>query len=321
MPGSATWERGREATKPNQIPVKGWKDTLLRVKDGISEDRLSMISAAMAYYALFAFIPALSSVVLIYAWVSDPAQISEHLNKVSHILPSEIQQMLKEQLGTLASAPTTKLGFGALFSLVLTLYSASKGSLATMDGLNIIYDEKEERGFIQQNLMAIGMTFIAAIIGLLAIAAIVIVPAVANFIGWPAGLEIAVSAASWIILLALFSLFLAIIYRFGPHREKPQWKWVSVGAIVASVGFVLSSALFSWYASEFGNFNKTYGSMGAVIVLMMWFYISSFVILLGGEINAELEHQTAQDTTSGHPRPLGTRGATMADSVGEAKSN
>lgn len=315
-----TMERGREATTPKDMPAKGWKDTLLRVKDEVSEDRLSMISAAMAYYALFAFIPALSSVVLIYAWVSDPAQISEHLSQVSHILPAEIQQMLTEQLGTLSSAPSTKLGFSALFSLLLTLYSASKGSLATMDALNIIYDEKEERGFIKQNLMAVGMTFVAALIGIMAIAAIVIIPAVAKFIGWPEGLQFAVSAASWVVLLALFSFFLAVIYRFGPNRQKPQWKWVSVGAVVASVGFVVASALFSWYASEFGNFNKTYGSMGAVIVLMMWFYISSFVILLGGEINAELEHQTMKDTTTGAPKPLGNRGATMADTVGEAKS-
>ena len=312
--------RGREATSPKDIPLTGWKDTLYRVKDQIGKDRLSMIAAAMSYYALFAFIPALSSIVLIYAWVSDPTEIYNHINKFSNILPQEIQAMLKEQLGALSSKASSTLGFGALFSLLLTLWSASKGSLAFIDGLNIIYNEKEERGFIKQNLMALGTTLLATLLGIIAIGVIIGVPATASFLGWPDSLEFAVTAASWLALLALFSVFLAFAYRFGPHRQKAKWKWVSWGAVIAAVLWAISSAGFSWYASEFGDFNKTYGSMGAIIVLMMWFYISSFVILLGGEINAELEHQTMKDTTTGHPLPLGSRGATMADTVGEAKS-
>lgn len=317
---TATINRGRQAETPKEIPVVGWKDTLWRVKDEIGKDRISLISAAMAYYALFAFVPAISSIVLIYAWVSDPAEISNHINKVSGFLPSEMQEMLKSQLGALASKASSTLGFGAISTLLLALWSASKGSKAVMEALNIIYKEKKERGFIKENLLALGMTFLAAMLGIIAISVIVGVPAAAKLIGFPDSMEILITASSWLLLLALFSFFLAFAYRFGPNREKAQWKWVSPGAIIAAVLWAIASALFSWYATEFGNFNKTYGSLGAIIVLMTWFYISSFVILIGGEVNAELEHQTKKDTTSGAPKPLGARGATMADTVGAAKT-
>ncbi len=254
---TATMNRGRQADSPHEIPAVGWKDTLWRVKDEIKKDRLSMISAAMAYYALFAFVPAISSVVLIYAWVSDPAEISNHINQVSRFMPSEMQEMLKSQLGALASKASSSLGLGAIFSLLLALWSASKGSKAIMEALNIIYDETKERSFIKENLMALGMTLLAAVLSIVAIGVIVGVPAAAKLIGFPDSMEILITVSSWAILLLLFSFFLAFAYRFGPNREKAKWKWVSSGAIIASVLWAVASALFSWYATEFGNFNKT----------------------------------------------------------------
>lgn len=312
--------RGRDAQSPQQIPAKGWKDTLWRVKNEMEEDNLALISAAMAYYALFAFIPALTAVVLIYAWVSDPSDISNHLNMVSRFLPPEILGMLKEQLSNLAGGATRGIGFGAIFSLLIALWSASKGSKAVMKSLNIIYEETKDRGFIKQNAMALGMTLLATILSIVAIGVIVGVPTIANLIGFPEGWGMVIKITSWVLLLALFSFFLSFVYRFGPNREKAKWKWVSAGAIIASVLWALASAGFSWYATNFGDFNKTYGSFGAIIVLMMWFYISSFVILLGGEVNAELEHQTKRDSTDGEPKPMGNRGAHMADTVGAAKT-
>lgn len=317
---TATMDRGRHAESPKDIPAKGWKDTLFRVKDEISHDRLSMISAAMAYYALFAFVPAISSVVLVYAWISDPAEISGHINQLSRFLPNEMQEMLKSQLGALASKANTSLGFGAVFSVLIALWSASKGSKAIIEALNIIYEEEEKRGFIKLNALALGMTFLAVILSMLAIAVIVGIPAIAQFINLPTGMEILATAASWVLLLGLFSVFLAFAYRYGPDRDNAKWRWVSWGAVIASVLWAIASAGFSWYATEFGNFNKTYGSLGAIIVLMMWFYISSFVILIGGKINAELEHQTKKDTTTGPEKPMGDRGAKMADTVGAAKT-
>lgn len=307
---------GREAKSPTDVPAKGWKDVLMRVKTEVSEDRLSMISAAMAYYALFSFVPTISAVVLMYAWISDPSEIMGHINKISQFIPGDMQSILKDQLGSLAGKASSTLGIGAITSLLLALWSGSKAANSIIEAMNIIYDEKDERGFVKSTLLAIGFTLLGAVLAIAAIGVIVIVPAITNFI--PVANKIAYigTAASWLTLLALFTFFLSFVYRFGPHRKKAKWKWVSTGAVVSAVLFVVVSALFSWYAKEFGNFNKTYGSMGAIIVLMTWFYLSSFVILLGGEINAELEHQTKKDTTTEPEKPLGQRGAKMADTVG-----
>lgn len=308
--------RGREAKSPTEVPAKGWKDILMRVKAEVSNDKISLISAAMAYYALFAFVPSISSVVLIYAWVSDPSEIMGHINSLSRFIPGDMQEILKQQLGTLASKTSTTLGFGAITALLLALWSASKGSKAVIEAMNIIYEEEDNRGFIKTNLLAIGMTLVGALLAVVAIGVIVVVPAITNFIPIANKIEFVGTAASWLTLLALFTFFLSFVYRYGPHRKKAKWKWVSWGAVTASVLFVIVSGLFSWYAKEFGNFNKTYGSLGAIIVLMTWFYLSSFVVLLGAEINAELEHQTKRDSTVGPEKPLGERGAEMADSVG-----
>jgi membrane protein len=316
---TATWHhRGREADTPKEIPASGWKDTLMRVKDQVNHDRVSMVAAAMAYYTLFAFVPALSSVVLIYAWVSDPSEIANHISKASQVLPAELMEILNTQLGALASKAPSKLGFGALFSLLIATWSASKGSKAFIEALNIIYEQEEKRGFIKLNSLALGMTLIGTTLSIIAMGVIVGIPAITSFFHFNETLESAAAVGSWVILLGIFSLFLSFAYRYGPHRDQAKWRWVSWGAVIAAVLWAIASALFSWYAKEFGNFNKTYGSLGAVIVLMTWFYLTSFVILLGAEINAELEHQTKKDTTKGPDRPMGQRGAKMADTLGAA---
>lgn len=306
---TATWNQRGTA--------KGWKDTIVRVKHEIKDDRISLVSAAMAYYALFSLVPALTSVVLIYAWLSDPSDISQHLSRVSQFIPSELQEILRTQLSTLASTASTSLGIGAIFSLLLSLWAASKMSKAVIQAMNIIYDEQDDRGFFKLNGLALSLTLLGAVLSIVAMGVIIGIPAVTSLFNFPTVIESAVSIASWAILLALFSFFLSIIYRFGPNRNKEKWRWVSWGAVIAAVLWAVTSLLFSWYAKEFGNFNKTYGSLGAVIVLMTWFYLSSFVVLLGGEINAELEHQTRKDSTKGKPKPMGKRNATMADTLGD----
>jgi len=288
----------------------------MRVKEEVKHDRISMVSAAMAYYALFAFIPALTSVVLIYAWVSDPSEIAGHIAQAKQILPADIMNTVNEQLQALASKGSSKLGLGAIFSLLLSAWSSSKGTSAVIDALNIIYEEEDKRGFIKRTALAVGLALLGAVLAILAMGVIVLIPAITSFFNFGDTFEILGTAASWVVLLGIFSFYLSVTYKVGPHRQKAKWKWVSAGAIIASVLWAVVSALFSWYAKEFGNFNKTYGSMGAIIVLMTWFYLSSFVILLGAEINAELEHQTKRDSTTGPERPLGTRGAKMADEVG-----
>lgn len=317
---NTTWQddRGREADAPQEIPGKGWKDVLKRVKQGIKDDRLSLISAAMAYYALFAFVPALSSVVLMYAWISDPSQIQAHMSTLSEFMPPEGREIINNQLGTLAGKASPTIGIGAIGALLIALWSASKGSKAIIEAMNIIYEEEETRGFFKLNIFAIGMTLLGAVMGILAIGVIVVVPVVMNFFDFLPMTSILATAGSWFLLLAIFSFYLSFAFRFGPARENAQWKWVSWGAVFSAVSWAVVSALFSWYAKEFGNFNKTYGSLGAIIVLMMWFYISSFVILVGAEINAEMEHQTAKDSTTHPEKPMGDRDARMADTLGES---
>jgi membrane protein len=318
---TATWhqkERGRDAESPKEIPASGWKDTLMRVKDEVKHDRVSMVSAAMAYYALFAFVPALTSVVLIYAWVSDPAEISNHLSKLAQFLPAELMETMNSQLGALASKASSKLGAGAIFSLLVSIWSASKGSKAFIEATNIIYEEEDRRGFFKLNGLALGMTALGAVLSIIAMGVIVGIPAITSLFNLGDTIEVVATICSWLVLLAIFAFFLSFAYRYGPDRDHAKWKWVSWGAVIASVLWAIVSALFSWYAKEFGNFNKTYGSLGAIIVLMTWFYLTSFVVLLGAEINAELEHQTKKDTTKGPEKPMGQRGATMADTVGRA---
>lgn len=322
---SSTWQddqqseiRGRDADAPQHIPAPGWKDVLKRVKQGIKDDRLSLISAGLAYYALFAFVPALSSLVLMYAWISDPNEIQGHISAMSNILPPEAQEILTKELGSLAGNASGAIGFGAIGTLLLALWSASKGSKAIIEAMNIIYEEEESRGFFKLNFFALGMTLLGIVMAILAIGVVVIVPVVMNFFDFLPMTSILATAGSWLLLLGIFSFYLSFAYRFGPNRENAQWKWVSWGAVFSAVAWALVSALFSWYAKEFGNFNKTYGSLGAIIVLMTWFYLSSFVILIGAEINAEMEHQTSRDSTTGPEKPMGEREATMADTLGES---
>lgn len=321
--GIRTWndkeyERGRYAESPKDMPWKGWKDILTRVRKDIKLNRLSLVSAAMAYYALFALVPAITSLILIYAWISDPNEIVQHINKASTFIPSEAQGVLKSQLTNLASKGSGSLGIGAIGTLLFSLWSASKGSSAIMVALNIIYNEYDERSFIKRTSLSIGLTFLGVIFAIIALGVVVGVPAIFAFLNLGDQFEIIITLSSWVVLLALFSFYLSFVYRYGPDRRKAKWKWVSLGAIIAAVLWAIVSALFSWYASEFGNFNKTYGSLGAIIAVMTWFFITSFVILVGGQINAELEHQTKKDSTRGEPKPMGKRDAKMADTLGES---
>lgn len=309
-------DRGRLADTPKEIPAKGWKDTLVRVKKELSEDKVSMLAASMSYYALLACVPALTSMVLLYAWFSNPADISRHIAEISRFLPREAEEILRGQLTALASKAPSTLGLSAIGTLLFSLWSASKGSTSVIEAMNIIYGEKECRGFVKRTAMALGFTLLGTVLSLVAIVVVVAMPAITSLFNFGPLFETLGNVAGWVALLMIFSFYLSCVYRFGPCRQTAKWKWVSRGSIIASILWALTSALFSWYAANFGNFNKTYGSLGAVVVMMTWFWLSSYIILLGGEINSELEHQTKKDTTSGQPKPMGSRGARMADTVG-----
>lgn len=310
--------RGRHAEAPRQIPARGWKDILWRVKGQIKQDHLSIISAGVAFYAFLAIFPGLIALVTLYGLIADPAQIESQLGSLGSILPPEAADMIMGQLHDLVQADEQTLGMSALGAVALALWSASSGVRTLMEALNVAYNEDERRGFFSYYGTALLLTLGAVLGALTAMAVVVAVPAVLKFVGLGTALEGLIAYARWPIIAGGMLIGLAVMYRYGPSRNKPRWAWVSPGAIVATLLWLLASALFSFYVTRFGNYNETYGAIGAVVILMLWFYITAYVCLIGAEVNSEIERQTVKDTTEGRPEPLGRRDAYSADTVGES---
>ncbi|NBJ13475.1 YihY/virulence factor BrkB family protein [Microvirga arsenatis] len=322
MPPRAAHEpgRGREAATPTEIPTLGWKDVLWRTYEEFRDDRLMSVAAGVTYYALLAIFPAIAALVSIYGLFADPATIQNHLSALSGVLPGGAVEIVGEQVKRIASQGGGTLGLSFIIGLAISLWSANAGMKAVFDALNIVYDEDEKRSFIQLNLQSLAFTLAAIAFVLVALAGIVVLPILLNIMGLGSGVEWLLSLARWPILLSVVVAGLAVLYRYGPSRDKAEWKWVTPGGVVAAVLWLVGSMLFSWYVSNFGSYNETYGSLGAVIGFMTWIWISNIIVLLGAELNAEMEHQTAKDTTEGPPHPMGTRGAQMADNIGPAKA-
>ncbi|HEY8382637.1 MAG TPA: YihY/virulence factor BrkB family protein [Microvirga sp.] len=312
--------RGREATTPTEIPATGWKDVLWRVYEEFGKDRVMSLAAGVTYYALLALFPAIAALVSIYGLFADPVTIQDHLQALSGILPGGALDIIREQVTRIASQGEGTLGVSFAIGLAVSLWSANAGMKAIFDALNIVYGEEEKRSFIKLNLVSLSFTLGALLFIIVAIGGIVVLPIVLNMIGLGSGTEWLLSLARWPVLLIGVVSGLAVLYRYGPSRDTAEWKWVTPGGIVAAVLWVVVSMLFSWYVANFGSYNETYGSLGAVIGFMTWIWISSIVVLMGAEINAEVEHQTAHDTTEGPHAPMGARGAQMADTIGAAKA-
>jgi len=319
-PDKASLERGhgRSATTPSEIPRRGWKDILLRVYRGISDDRILANAGAVTFFALLALFPGIGALVSIYGLFSDAGSIGKQLDSLSAILPGGAIEVIGGQLKTLTAQGPAKLGFGFAFGLLVSLWSANGGIKALFDALNTVYEEDEKRSFIRLNATSLAFTLAVIVFLVVAIAGVVALPALLAYL--PDFMGTVLNLARWPVLALVVALGLACIYRWGPSRDTPQWRWITWGSAVAAVGWLIASAVFSYYAANFGTFNKTYGSLGAVIGFMLWIWISGIVILLGAKLNAETEHQTARDSTEGHPKPLGKRGAKMADTVGAAQA-
>ena len=309
--------RGRHAQTPAQIPPAGWRDVALRVFHGISENRITTISGGVTFFVLLALFPGLAGLISLYGLFADSTTIAQHLNSLDGILPEGGMQILRDQLQQLTSQPPQKLGFATLASLAISLWSANGGIKAMFEGLNAVYEENEKRSFMKLNAISLALTLAAVVFVIASLLTITVVPKLLSFLDFPGISEIA-NYARWPVLLVVASLMIAVVYRFGPSREQPQWRWISPGSIFAAVTWIAASLLFSWYTAHFGSYNKTYGSLGAAVGFMTWIWISTIVILIGAKINAELEHQTGADTTAGTPAPRGERGARMADTVGRS---
>jgi membrane protein len=310
--------RGRSAEKPSDIPARGWKDLLWRVYDGISDDRILANGAAVTFYALLALFPALAALVSIYGLFADPASLQQHLDAVSGILPGGAVDVIRDQLGRLSAQPGRTLGIGLLIGLAVSLWSANGGIKGLFDALNVVYEEREQRSFIKLNAITLAFTLAMMASIIVALFGIVAVPVALNYL--PGFIGLVLNIVRWPVMLVLVALALALIYRYGPSRDHPKWRWITWGSAFGALAWLGLSAIFSFYAANFGSFNKTYGSLGAVIGFMIWMWLSVTVILIGGQLNAEMEHQTAKDSTEGAPQPIGARRAKMADTVGESRS-
>lgn len=311
-------DRGRLANAPSEIPARGWKDVLYRVYQNITEHRIVALAAGMTFYTLLAIFPALAALVAIYGLFSDPARITGHLEQLQGLLPGGAIDIARDQLTRVSAKGSQALGLTFGISLAISLWSANAAMKSLFDTLNVVYREPETRGFFKLNAISLLFTGGAILFALVAIGAIVVVPVVLHSMGLSDAADLLLRIGRWPAIFVCVSLGLALIYRYGPDREEPKWRWISWGSALAAALWLGGSALFSWYAANFGSFNATYGSLGAAIGFMTWIWISAIVILIGGELDAELEHQTLRDTTTGPEKPLGMRGATMADTVGHS---
>jgi len=299
-------DRGGSAASPKDIAVGGWKDILLRVYRGISDDRILANAAAVTFYSLLALFPAIAALVSIYGVFADPNSITNQFDALSGILPGGGMIVIRDQLTRLASKGSGSLTVGFVIGLVVSLWSANGGMKAMFDALNAVYEEKERRSFLQLNAVSLTLTIAMIAFAIVAIVCIVAVPVALGYL--PGFVGTVINVARWPLLAVLVAMVFAVIYRYAPSRDEPQWRWISWGSAVAALLWLGVSALFSYYAANFGTFDQTYGSLGAVIGFMLWIWLSVIVVLLGGKLNAEIEHQTV-----GMPEPLGAAGGPRPD--------
>jgi membrane protein len=308
--------RGRSAMTPSDVPARGWKDILLRIWKNIGKDRVVVVAAGVTFYSVLALFPAIAALVALYGLFADPTTITSHSESIAGLVPGGAIEIIRDQITRVASQGRTTLGLTFIAGLLASLWSANAGMKSLFDALNLVYNEPEKRSFVWLNIISLTFTVLAIVFALTAMGVIIVVPVVLNFIGLSGATEMVLKIGRWPALLIVVSLALAFLYRYGPSREKPQWRWITWGSAFAAITWLVVSILFSWYAENFASYNKTYGSLGAIIAFMFWIWLSTIVILIGGELNAETEHQTVRDTTTGKPKPMGARGATMADTVG-----
>lgn len=309
-----TGRGGVGADSPTDIPAGGWRDIAQRVLDEVREDQVPVVAAGLAFYTLLAVFPALIAFVSIYGLVADPASVTRRISELSGSLPEGASTLITTQLQQIVETSSAALSWTAVGAVLAALWSASGGAHHLIKALDAAYDEEESRGFFHLRGVSLLLTLVFLALGGIALGLIVVVPPLLESLAPAALVTWAVMIGRFLLLAGILMVALAIVYRYAPDRQEPRWEWVSAGAGAAVVMWIVASILFSVYVANFGSFGETYGSLAGVVVLLLWFYISAFSVLVGAELNAEMEHQTAEDTTHGEEEPLGRRGAEKADS-------
>jgi membrane protein len=306
---------GITAQTPTQIPLRGWKQVLKRAWAENKADNMPIIAGGVAFFAFLAVFPALIALISIYGLVASPETVAQQVEEISAQLPESASEVIGDQLSGIVANSGGALTVGLIVSVLAALWSASGGVNNLVQAVNIAYDEVETRGFVKMRALSLALTLGAIVFVVLTVGLLTVVPAVLEDL--PIGVvgTVLAQVVRWVLLLAVFAGSLAVVYRVAPDRDSPRLSWVSLGSIVVTVVWAIVSIGFSFYVDNFGSYNETYGAIAGVIVLMLWLYITCYLVLLGAEINAEAEHQTAHDTTGGEPVPMGERGAVVADSL------
>lgn len=304
---------GKSADSPARIEPAGWYEIAVRTYGEIARDRVLAVAAGVTFYGLLAIFPALAAFVSLYGLVAAPEAVAEHLVILSSVIPAGGYELIRDHVLRVSQAGEGRLGLSLAISLALSIWSANAGMKAIFDALNVAYGEHEKRGFVHLNLLSLTFTAGMLIFAVLAIVAVVAVPVLLEYVYLGGIAEPLIWIGRWPAVLLVLIAGLTLLYRFGPSRNQPQWRWVSPGALFAAAVWIAASAAFSWYVANFEDYDKTYGTLGAVIALTMWMWLSSIIILIGAELNAECERQTYVDTTVGPAMPMGVRGADAAD--------
>ncbi|WP_406720891.1 YihY/virulence factor BrkB family protein [Thioclava litoralis] len=317
-PADRNW--GRQAAGPFHMGLKAWWCVLLRTKGQITEDRVMAVAAGVTFYSILALFPALTALVSIFGFFADRGEVLSMLDEVSRFVPPEALTLIRGQLEALIGADQSALGWTSIISIALALWTANGGMKALIEALNVAYNERENRNFFWMNIVGLGMTLGAIVFLCVLILAAAVLPVALAFLPQIPGWGFVVLVARWPLMAGVLVLALSMLYRIAPNRRAPRLVWVLPGALAGSVLLLLSSWGFSFYTSNFGNYSATYGSIGAVVVLMMWIWIATIAVMLGAELNSEAERQTARDSTVGPRQPLGQREADVADSVADISS-
>ncbi len=308
--------KGHLATSPWQMPAAAWKDIAARTYKRTWDDNVGIVAAGVAFYSFFALLSLLGLIVLSYGFFADPHTVIDNMHSLTSVLPRDVASVIGDQLMTAVKASEGTKGFGIALAFLVAVYGGTNGAAAVITSLNIAYEEKEKRSLLTFYLLAIGMTLVALIVTLLALGAVALVGAIQKFVPWASDVTVLAGKVIGYLLVTLFaSGVAATLYRFGPSREDARWKWITPGSLFAAIALLLLTIAFGYYVAWFTNYSKSYGSLGAVVALLTWMYLSAYAFIFGAELNSEIEHQTARDSTTGSPEPLGERGAWAADNV------
>jgi len=296
---------------PKEFSLANWWQITKRVMHKIEQDNMSLIAAGVAFYFLLAIFPLLAALVSMYGLFTDQETLIQHMNLLVGVIPEQSREILEAQVESILSTDDSALSLGFLFSFLLAIWSGGKGSVALISACNISYQESKKRSFFKMVLVRTSLTLATILTMLLMLLMIVVIPLALSLLG-----ETSQSLLDWItwpILLIVFNFSLASLYKYAPHRASAKWRWTTPGAFLATLFWLVGSYFFNLYITDYASYNETYGSMGGVVILLMWFYVTAFTILLGAAINASTELQTEADTTTGTDKPKGERGAYVAD--------